>query len=87
MEKICFKHVGPGPTDDNTAAVKAFLGQQPRCRICKGRGTYGSPDSRRVCYLCNSRLIIFVDAYGFPQYLDWGDTVIKTPDGFIKEED
>lgn len=66
---------------DNCRAVVEFIGPVPECPTCGGYGEYETEYGSRGCNECNSRLIPYIDQAGRRQYVDWGDTLIRTENG------
>lgn len=76
------------PWIDNTKLVVAFVGPVPPCPTCDDRGEYETDHGPQGCMPCNSRLVDFIDHTGKRNYADWGDTIVRKPDGLhlIKAE-
>lgn len=63
-------------TPDNTKEIMDFIGPQPACSVCGGRGEYEGDRGPQSCHPCNSRLIAIRTLEG-TMYADWGDWIIK----------
>ena len=72
-------------TPDNTKDVVSFIGPVPPCPTCNNYGEYETEEGfLRGCNPCNSRLLPFINAEGKRDYIDWGETIEKRPDGLHK---
>lgn len=65
---------------DNSRAVLDFIGPQPECKICGGRGEYEGSHGPVGCQPCNSRLII-IRSQQPELHADWGQWILKYEDG------
>lgn len=66
---------------DNCSRVTDFVGGRAKCNVCGGKGYVAAAYCVNDCAECNSRLIPFIDYAGNRVTADWGDVIIRYPDG------